>query len=132
MADTMTIQGKIHELFETQQVTDRFRKREFVVEFADNPMYPQYILFQLVQDKCDLINAFNKGDMINVDFNLRGRSWTSPQGEVKYFNSLEAWRLNPVQVSAPADTGGGSMPPPPKPPEAIDVSDMDDSDDLPF
>ena len=123
----MTIQGKLHVKFDTQQVSERFRKREFVIEYVENPMYPQYLLFQLVQDKCELIDSYEVGSMLEVDFNLRGRSWTSPQGETKYFNSLEAWRLGAVQVHQEAP----AMPPPPPPVDAIDVTESG-GDDLPF
>ena len=126
----MTIQGKLHVKADTKQVTETFRKREFVVEYAENPMYPQYISFQLIQDKCDLLDAYQPGTMLTIDFNLKGREWTSPQGEVKYFNSLDAWRIAPVQVQE--TTATGSVPPPPPPPEALDVTKMDDTDDLPF
>jgi hypothetical protein len=96
----MNIQGKIHVIKEVQQVTDTFKKREFVVQYDENPMYPQYVLFQMIQDKCDLINGFNVGDMVDVSFNIRGREWTSPQGEIKYFNTLDAWRISPLQTGA--------------------------------
>lgn len=122
----MTIQGKLHKKFETKQVSATFQKREFVIEYVENPLYPQYVSFQLIQEKCALLDPFQEGGMLQVEFNLRGREWTSPQGEVKYFNSLDAWRISAVQQAAAADP----MPSPP-PPEAIDASDMDD-DDLPF
>lgn len=77
----------------TIQVSDKFSKREFVV--TDNSeMYPQDIAMQLVKDKCSLLDGVNPGDNVEVEFNLKGREWTSPQGEVKYFNSLEAWKVN--------------------------------------
>jgi len=126
----MNIQGKLHVKNETKQVSDRFRKREFVIEYADNPMYPQFVQFQLVQDKCELIESYNVGDMIQVEFDLRGREWTSPQGEVKYFNSLDAWRIAPVQTSQPAAPTADA--PPPAVPDALDVTQMEDEDDLPF
>lgn len=126
----MSIQGKLHKKFETKQISATFKKREFVIEYASNPMYPQYVNFQLIQDKVDMLEPFQEGQMITVDFDIRGREWTSPQGEVKYFNSLDAWRLNVVQEqAAPAP---GSMPPPPLPPEgAIDATKLEE-DDLPF
>ena len=126
----MQIQGKLIEKFDIKQVSDSFRVREFVVEYADNPLYPQFISFQLTQDRCSLIDAMEVGADIQVEFNLRGRKWTSPQGDVRYFNTLEAWRLSPVVQQANAGAPG-QMPPPPVPPatEAIDVTD---SDDLPF
>jgi len=126
----MNIVGKLHLKKETQQVTATFRKREFVIEFAENPEYPQFILFQLVQDRVELIDGYQEGAMLDVSFNLRGRSWTSPQGETKYFNSLEAWRINPAE-------GEGQAAPPQKAQPvgqaaAVDVTQMNDEDDLPF
>lgn len=77
---------------ETVQVSDKFLKREFVVTDTSS-MYPQDIAFQLSQDRCDIIDPINEGDSIEVSFNLRGREWTSPSGEVKYFNTLDAWAI---------------------------------------
>ena len=76
---------------ETQVINEKFSKREFVIETKDQ--YPQQVMFQLTQDKCELLSAFKVGNEIEVSFNLRGREWTSPAGEVKYFNTLECWRL---------------------------------------
>ena len=92
----METTGRVHALFETQQVTERFRKREFVVELADNPRYPQYVQFQLTGDRCDSLDGFNVGDEVRVEFSLRGREWKSPKGELKYFNSLDVWTLEKV------------------------------------
>ena len=77
---------------ETQQVTENFAKREFVFTDA-NTNYPQDILFQATQDKCSLLDQFQINDRVDIAFNIRGREWKSPQGEIKYFNSLEAWRI---------------------------------------
>jgi len=125
----MQIQGKLYEKFETKQIKETFKKREFVIEYVEgNPMYPQFVLFQLIQEKCDLIDAFEKGTELTVDFNLRGREWTSPQGEKKYFNSLDAWRVTPV-----ANQGGQQAAPPMMDNStSVDVTEMPDSDDLPF
>lgn len=88
----MDITGILKLKTEAQQVSDKFRKREFVL--TDNSsQYPQHISFQLTQDKCSLLDQYNVGDEIKVHFNLRGREWTSPKGEIKYFNTLEAWRI---------------------------------------
>ncbi len=88
----MDITGILKVKNEAQQVSEKFRKREFVI--TDNSsQYPQHISFQLTQDKCSLLDQYNIGAEIKVHFNLRGREWTSPQGEIKYFNSLEAWRI---------------------------------------
>ncbi len=89
----MEIKAKLLQLFDTQSVTNTFKKREFVVEYADNPQYPEFIKFELIQDKCDLIDQFEVGQMITIHFNLKGRKWTDPKGMVKYFNTLQAWRI---------------------------------------
>ena len=85
--------GRIHTLFEIKQVTERFRKREFVVELADNPRYPQHVLFQMTGDRCEGLDGFSVGDEVRVEFSLRGREWKSPSGEVKFFNSLDVWKV---------------------------------------
>jgi hypothetical protein len=79
----------------TQVINEKFSKREFVIETKDQ--YPQLVMFQLTQDKCELLSAFKVGNEIEVSFNLRGREWASPAGEVKYFNTLEAWRLERIR-----------------------------------
>ena len=89
----MTIQGKLFKKFDTKVISDKFKKREFVLEIAENPMYPQTCIFQFTQDKVDLLEPFTEGQMIEVDFNLRGREWISPSGEIRFFNSLDAWRM---------------------------------------
>jgi hypothetical protein len=116
----MNIQGKIHEIFETAKINDKFQKREFVIEYAENPMYPQYVLLQLVQDKCDYLDKFKKGQQVSVDVNIRGRAWTSPEGVTKYFNTLEAWRINLEQSQQPQ-----------QPAQPV-ASGLGDDDDLPF
>ena len=88
----MDITGVLKVKSEAQQVSEKFKKREFVI--TDNSsQYPQHISFQLTQDKCSLLDQYKVGDELKVHFNLRGREWTSPKGEVKYFNTLEAWRI---------------------------------------
>ena len=78
---------------ETVQVSEKFKKREFVIELTDNPKYPQFIKFQLVQDSCPMLDQFNLDSKLRVEFDLRGRKWTNPDGVDKYFNSLQAWKI---------------------------------------
>ena len=85
-------QGKIKVINETQVISEKFKKREFVVTDTSS-MYPQDVMFQSVQDKCDMLNGYSVEDQVEVSFNLRGREWTSPDGVVKYFNTLDAWRI---------------------------------------
>ncbi len=122
--------GTIKVLNDTVQVNDRFSKREFVVQTAD--MYPQTILFQSTQDKCALLDGVQVGEQVEVSFDLRGREWVSPQGDVRFFNSLEAWRIEKV-----AQQGGGA-PLTPSPLDPIQPSGSApqnsnaEEDDLPF
>ena len=88
----MEITGKIKVKGNVQQVSDKFKKREFVL--TDNAQsYPQTILFQLTQDRVSLIENAKVGDEITVHFLLKGREWKNPQGEIKFFNSLDVFRV---------------------------------------
>lgn len=102
----METSGRIHALFDTQQVTERFRKREFVLELADNPRYPQYVKFQLTGDRCEQLDGFSVGEDVRLEFSLRGREWKSPRGEIKYFNSLDVWTLERTGAGV-GDPGDG-------------------------
>ncbi|MFP6564989.1 MAG: DUF3127 domain-containing protein [Myxococcota bacterium] len=104
--------GRLHKIFETEQKTERFRLREFIVELVDNPQYPQYVKFQLTGNRCENLDAFQVGQEVNVEFSLRGREWTNPDGEIRYFNSLDVWTLQPV-AGASIDAPIGDEPPPP-------------------
>lgn len=87
----MKVTGSVKRIFPTQQVSEKFRKKEFVISTQDQ--YPQDVIFQLSQDKTDLLAGVSEGDIIEIDFNLRGREWINPQGEIKYFNTLDAWNI---------------------------------------
>ena len=95
--------GRIHTLFEAKQVTERFRKRDFVIELADNPRYPQFVQFQLTGDRCESLDGYEQGDEVRIEFSLRGREWKSPQGEIRYFNSLDVWTLEKLGGSSQSD-----------------------------
>lgn len=125
----MEIQGKIKLIGETKTFgSNGFRKRELVV--TTDEQYPQDLMVEFVQDKTDLLNNYQVGQPVKVSINLRGREWTSPQGETKYFNSIQGWRIEGVQEGAQ----DGGMPPVP-PMEAFEPADdlkEEDHDDLPF
>ena len=124
----MEVAGKIKWLDETKTYGDKgFRKREVVVTTEEQ--YPQHILVEFVQDKCDLLDWFSVGQPVKIGINLRGREWVNPQGETKYFNSLQGWRIEGQAASAPSE-----MPPmPPAAPfQASDEEDKAVEDDLPF
>lgn len=95
---TGTLKVKNNEL----QISERFKKREFILTAEASSQYPQHVQFQLAQDKCSLLNDFNVGDELKVHFNLRGREWEK-DGQVKYFNTLDAWKI---------ERTGGTTPPP--------------------
>ncbi len=115
---------------DTQQVSDKFSKREFVITTDQSTTYPQYISMQLTQDKCALLDAYQVGDEMKVSFNLRGREWSGPEG-IRYFNSLEAWRLEraTASTSAPQQTAPQTS----APMATADVMPSQEiADDLPF
>jgi single-strand DNA-binding protein len=99
--------GRLHEIFDEQQVSEKFRKREFVLEVVDG-QYPEHIKFQLVQDKTALIDPFKVGDEVKISFNLRGRGFNK-NGQMLYFTNLEAWRIEAGTGGAAAPQGGGSF-----------------------
>lgn len=88
----MEINGILKEKFDTKQITEKFRKREFVLTTEANTPYPQHVLFVLTQDKCDLLNPIKEGTEIKINFNLQGREWNGVKGK-QYFNTLDVWRI---------------------------------------
>ena len=126
----MEVQGRIKMIDETKTYGNNgFRKREVVVTTEEQ--YPQHILVEFVQDKCDLLNNYSVGQMVKISINLRGREWVNPQGETKYFNSIQGWRIENLQAEQSASD---NMPPVP-PMEAFEPADdynEEDHDDLPF
>ena len=124
----MEVSGKIKWLDETKTYGNNgFRKREVVITTEEQ--YPQHILVEFIQDKCDLLNAFQMGQNVKIGINLRGREWVNPQGETKYFNSIQGWRIEAVAASSSSEM-------PPMPPSSAfepaegDAKEVDD--DLPF
>lgn len=128
----MEVIGTLKAKFDTQKVSDRFQKREFVLTTEANTPYPQHVSFQVTQDKCSMLDQYREGDEIKIQFNLRGREWNGPQG-IKYFNTLEAWRIERIQggsapqASAPAAQQNSGAPSAP-----VFTGNTDDNDDLPF
>tara|TARA_B100000959_G_C14954597_1_gene613140 strand:+ start:264 stop:611 length:348 start_codon:yes stop_codon:yes gene_type:complete len=89
----MNIKGKLVEKFETVQITETFKKREFIIQENKNPEYPEYIKVELIQDKVSLLDSLNIGDEINVLINIKGRKWEDKDGNMKYFNSIQGWKI---------------------------------------
>ncbi|MEC7877229.1 MAG: DUF3127 domain-containing protein [Bacteroidota bacterium] len=123
----MNISGIVKLINETKEYgSNGFRKREIVLTTQEQ--YPQNILVEFIQDRTDLLDAYNIGDFVKIDINLRGREWTNDKGEVKYFNSIQGWRIEKVE-----DEFESQLPPLPTK-EDLNISDNASSepDDLPF
>ena len=125
----MNISAKITEIFETAKVTESFKKREFVVEYSENPQYPEFIKFEFIQEKCELLDKYAIGEEVDISFNLKGRKWTDPQGTVKYFNTLQAWRIDKKTADSAPSAGNAA----PSMEEPQWLADKDDNEnELPF
>lgn len=121
----MEVTGKIKSINETQTFgTSGFRKRELVV--TTDEQYPQMIMIEFVQDKCDILNNYAVDQDVKVSINLRGREWINPEGVSKYFNSIQGWRIENLAQSASQNT-----PPVDQFQPAPDLS-SNEPDDLPF
>ena len=122
------ITGKIIDILPVNQVSDKFRKREFVIEkeeTGNNVVFTDYIKFQLIQDKCDIINESYLNEDVRIWFNLKGNKWER-DGKINYFTNLDAWKIekiNPgnIQTDIPSDNIPEDIPP-----------EIDDLSDLPF
>jgi hypothetical protein len=111
--------GEVVFITPTTSVNDRFKKREVTIKSEGE--FPQYVTFQLTQEKCDLADNLKSGEMVDVQYNLRGRRWEAQDGTIKYFNSIEAWTmsLSSKTEQSPIDKLTKTM-------------DLESSDDLPF
>lgn len=84
-----TAEGELYKVFDAESKSGSFRTREFVIrQETNNPQYPEFIKFQLVQDRCDIVDVYAIGEDIRVHFNLKGREW-----QEKFFTNLQAWRI---------------------------------------
>ena len=127
--EKMEVTGRIKVINPTQEVSASFKKRELVV--TTDEQYPQHIMIEFTQAKVDDLNNFQAGEQVKVSINLRGREWTNPQGETKYFNSIQGWRIERLHQGAPA---GQDMPAMPAAQafEPAPSFNEEEHDDLPF
>lgn len=126
----MEVTGKIKMIDQTKEVgSGGFKKRDIVV--TTDEQYPQHILVQFVQDKCDLLNGFQVGEAVKIDINLRGREWSNPQGETVYFNTIQGWRIGKLQAE---NASAAQMPPMPTAQAFAPATNLneEEADDLPF
>ena len=126
----MEVSGKIKVINAEQQVSASFKKRELVV--TTDEQYPQHIMIEFTQDKCDLLNNYAPNESVKVSINLRGREWVNPQGETKYFNSIQGWRIERLATESPATAQQNPvMPVADSFPPATNFKE-EEHDDLPF
>jgi hypothetical protein len=115
----MNIQGKLIEIFDTIQITETFKKREFIIQDNKNPEYPEYIKVEVIQDKVSLLDNINIGDEINVLINIKGRKWEDKEGNIKYFNSIQGWKIESENLNLNQDNNNDNF-------------NQDSGEDLPF
>ena len=108
--------GEVVYITPTITVNNRFKKRDVTLKSQDE--YPQYVTFQLTQDKCDLATNLKEGEVVEVSYNLRGMRWEAQDGTIKYFNTIEASTMS-LTAHAPIDKLTKTM-------------DLESNDDLPF
>ena len=115
----MNIKGKLIEIFDTIQITETFKKREFIIQDNKNPEYPEYIKVEVIQDKVSLLDNINIGDEINVLINIKGRKWEDKEGNIKYFNSIQGWKIESENLNLNQDNNDDNF-------------NQDSGEDLPF
>ncbi len=124
----MEVTGKIKKIEETKTFgASGFRKREMIL--TTNEQYPQMLKIEFVQDKCDLLNNYNEGQDVKISINLTGREWINPQGEAVYFNAIQGWRIENLQVANSSEI------PPMSPVDNFETTtnlEENEPDDLPF
>ena len=131
------ISGKLIEKYEIVTISDKFKKREFILEKKENSNgfeFIDYIKFQLTQDKCAILDPYQIGDDLNINFNLRGRKWEK-DGKISYFTNLEAWKIektNPDQSTTQQAPFDDQPPMPDEDDFPSSTGGNQEFDDLPF
>lgn len=97
------LKGTVIKVYETKQVSEKFSKKEFVVETKDNPKYPQTVLLQATGDRIGQVDDLNVGDEVRVEFSIRGRAWQD-----KFFNSLDVWKVERTSASTTSSAPSGN------------------------
>lgn len=124
----MKVTGKIHNVGALRLINEKFKSKDVVIVTEDK--FPQYITVQFTQDKTSLVNQEDVGEQVEISINLRGRKWESPQGEIKYFNTIEGWQISAVKnfdARKYAEKEADKMFR-----RDIEQEYIDDNDDLPF
>lgn len=125
----MELIGRLTKKFDTQKVSDKFKKREFILTTEESTPYPQPLMLEFKQDRCEILDKFDEGDEVKVQFNITGKKWEGPQG-VKWFNTLDSWRMELVKK----DSGTVSIDSNParSKTEVPDLTQPETDNDLPY
>ena len=121
MGNSYKITGAIRVINDTKAVSDKFSKRELVLDVEDGK-YSQAVLLEFTGDKCSVLDTYSAGEKVEVEFNVRGREWRSPSGETKFFTTLSAWKIQRTGDSQAVTNDS----------RAATTNATDTSDDLPF
>ena len=132
----MEIQGRIKQIFPSQMIGQNgFEKRDLVITTEEQ--YPQTIIIQFTQQRCDLLDSLQIGQNVKVYINIRGREWTNTQGETKYFNTIEGWKIEVIQTTnvanqqpvqqAPQQPVAAPAPPPQRAPQQVQQPQLFDN-----
>ena len=106
----LEVVGVLYKDLGTQRISDKLEKREFVIETTDE-QYPQLIKFELINDKCKILDGYNSGEKIKVHFNLKGREWKKDANTPPaYFTNLGAWRIERADGSASTNSNATTTP----------------------
>jgi translation initiation factor IF-3 len=119
----MEVVGKIKLVNAENVISEKYKKREVVV--VTDEQYPQSIMIEFTQDKCDLLNLYKEGDSVKVSINLRGREWVNPDGISKYFNTIQGWRIEKHLVDVPVESENAGQ-------QFKHEPEAEEADDLPF
>jgi hypothetical protein len=103
----MELKGTVYSISETQIVTEKFKKREFIITYADNKEYPEYRKLEVTQDKCALLDNIKVGQEITCQVNMKGRLWRNPQGIEACFNTDQVWKIE--QSNFQPDSGENEL-----------------------
>lgn len=120
----LKVSGRVVKVYPINQVNDKLKKRQLVIEEDNNPKYPQIVVFDFINDKCSLLDPLKVNDRVTVDFNFSGRAYQKPGEDTKYFSGVQGWKLN--IDSAGASNGGQSGY------TAAQAPDLTDDENSPF
>ena len=134
---TYTLRGEVYHISPTQQISDKFRKREIII-YQQEQQFENFIKVEFSNHKCESIDSLSKGDEVIIDFALSGRAWFNKEkNETQYFTTLRGLGFTKEDINGGNDGNFGSVSvgvghvPQAKSTLVVD-STQKDKDDLPF